>query len=114
MIYSNGSTGLVGFPDAVPLTRPLIRPVEIPLAVGRAYTAYLDAHGRRAASTEDAVWVRVSPRGHWRLGGPGSVRECLGCGARWLVCLLEDVACPKGASAQDVATALLGRTAVAA
>lgn len=88
-------------------TTPLIRPVDVPPHMGRAYTA-----------PDGETWVRVTPRGHWRVSGPQddslTRRVCLGCDGAWLLCILEDHACPHAATAQDIATALLGPTAVAA
>lgn len=94
--------------DIPRMTLPLIRPVDVPAHMGRAY-----------ALAGSDTWVRVTPRGHWRVAGPrdeapGTRRVCRGCGGAWLVCLLEDAACPKPASHQDVASALLGRRVVAA
>jgi len=114
VIYSNGpAVRLEAAPQAVPVTAPRIRPLPIPAALGRAYTADLDAHGRRVGAESDAaVWLRVTPTGHWRVVGLAEEVACRGCGDEWLACQLETVRCPRPATAQDIASALLDRTAV--
>jgi hypothetical protein len=113
VIYSNGSPQLLDFPEAVPLTQPLIRPLPSKHGSGRTYVMYT---GQGAT----AGLVRVTPRGHWYREEDAA---CRGCGtvlvgpaagmARTDAILDQGGSCVHRATGQDIATALLGRQAVA-
>lgn len=107
-IYSNFTGTWPPVAPGIELTAPLIRPVDVPPHMGRAY-----------ALGDGETWVRVTPLGHWRVAGPRddapmTRRECRGCGGAWLVCVLEGERCSKAPSQQDIVSALLGRSVVAA
>lgn len=119
-IYSNGLPGQLEFPDAVRSSRPLIRPVPNAAAGtdrsrpvgGRVFTAGLNAQGVPDHAHRQ-VRLTVTERGHWYrsddpaddpMFGPGPMcRGCYGVNS-------FGAPCPRPASHQDVATALLGQS----
>lgn len=114
---STGSVGTIEFPQAVPATTPLIRPVDlfedVPNLAMRMYSAGEVVPGLTVVVvvTELGHWWRTDDR--WN-GAPGTLAcaPCRGCGLPSLNAD-ERGRCTHPASHQDVAAALLGRTAVA-
>jgi|SRR5882724_13097862 len=113
-IYSNGSAFQLPLPDRAPaLTKPVVHALPHPRSgSGRTYATY-------TAQGATAGLLRVTPRGHWYREQDAA---CRGCGtvlvgpaagmARTDAVLDQGGRCAHRATAQDVASALLGRTAV--
>lgn len=111
-IYSNGAPVRLAIADGMPpLTRPLVQPLPCTGGV-RGY-----ALGGWAPRRHGVV---VAISGHWyhsedkQPGGRWTCRGCRATGGLGDVIDPKLARCPKPPSAQDVASALLGRTAVAA
>src|SRR5438309_4082717 len=114
-IYSNGSAFQLPLPGHAPaLTGTVIQTLRHPSGAGRTHTTC-------TAQGETAGLLRVTPRGHWYRVEDAA---CRGCGtalvgpaagmARTDAVLDRGGRCAHPVTAQDIATALLGRTAVAA
>lgn len=113
MIYSNGPAVVLELPEHLPpANQPLIRPVPLALDLGGS----LFAAGR---SGFDQIGVRVTGRGHWyrtddERDGRHNDTVCRGCGHHGhFDYILDYRPCAHPASHQDVASALLARSAVA-
>lgn len=119
-IYLNQPEVQLELPDHAPDTsQPLIRQIETGRSGARIYEratddidGYVDPHGG------DLLFV--TPGGHWYRADdqPDSSKPmpCRGCRASGLdyAQLDEQGRCPKPATAQDIASALLGRSVVSA
>lgn len=113
-VYSNGPEVQLGFPDAAQLVAPLIQPV----AAGNGARIFRRDDGAFPADGSDLLFV--TPAEHWyRADDEPDVQvpmPCRGCGAsgKSYIALDAHGRCPRPPSAQDIADALIGRTAVAA
>lgn len=100
-------------------TAPTIRPLPLRKSSGVAFTAGRDARGRYAPEPLQ-VRVRVTARGHWYRSDdePDELhndRLCRGCGHHGhFDYILDYQECGRPATAADVISALLRRSAVAA
>lgn len=112
--YDNGLAVRVAPPAAAPIglsdSRPLVQSLMLPHGVtsGHWYTAGLNSHGLPVGRGETRVDAFVGDTGHWWLNtDPGLETTCRGCG--WGGDFVGTFAarCPKPASAQDIASALL-------
>lgn len=89
---------------------PLVRPLPFPVREGTLWTAMLDENGQPVADEFQAVWLRVSARGHSWMSSQSSSGTlgivCRGCQLP-VFDGMDSVRCSHPAAHQDVATALL-------
>jgi len=96
--------------EALADPRPLVQSLMLPHGVteGHWYTAGLNSHGRLVGQGETRVDVYVASDGHWWLNtDPGLGTTCRGCGGDGDFVGTFAARCPRAATAQDIACALL-------